>query len=232
MEGFWSLTYPPWLPLGLEPNPWVDLSPPFMVCTSTPFSPLEIGQWLPSVQSLSQLFATHGLLHTRLPCASATHEPWWNSCPSSLWCHPTISSSSLQSFPASRSFLMSQCIRWPKYWSFSFSISPSNEQSSLISFRIDWSDLLALQGILKSPLQHSSKALILRHSAFFIVQLSHPKKQESSRKTSISALLSMPKPLTVWITINWKILQELGIPDHLICLLRNLYAGQEATVRT
>ena len=57
------------------------------------------------------------------------------------------------------------------------------------------------------------------------------KKQESSRKTSISALLTMPKPLTVWITINWKILKEMGIPDHLICLLRNLYAGQEATVR-
>ena len=57
------------------------------------------------------------------------------------------------------------------------------------------------------------------------------KKQESPRKTSISALLSMPKPLTVWITINWKILQEMGIPDHLTCLLRNLYAGQEATVK-
>ena len=58
------------------------------------------------------------------------------------------------------------------------------------------------------------------------------KKQESSRKTSSSALLTMPKPLTVWITINWKILKEMGIPDHLTCLLRNLYAGQEATVRT
>uniref|UniRef100_A0A4W2HH93 RNA-directed DNA polymerase n=1 Tax=Bos indicus x Bos taurus TaxID=30522 RepID=A0A4W2HH93_BOBOX len=58
------------------------------------------------------------------------------------------------------------------------------------------------------------------------------KKQESSRKTSISALLTMPKPLTMWITINWKILKEMGIPDHLICLLRNWYAGQEATVRT
>ena len=57
------------------------------------------------------------------------------------------------------------------------------------------------------------------------------KKQESSRKTSISALLTMPKPLTVWITINWKILQEMGIPEHLTCLLRNLYAGQEPTVR-
>ena len=58
------------------------------------------------------------------------------------------------------------------------------------------------------------------------------KKQESSRKTSISALLTMPKPLTVWITINWRILKEMEIPDHLICLLRNLDAGQEATVRT
>ena len=58
------------------------------------------------------------------------------------------------------------------------------------------------------------------------------KKKESSRKISISALLTMPKPLIVWITINWKILKEMGIPDHLTCLLRNLYAGQEAPVRT
>ena len=58
------------------------------------------------------------------------------------------------------------------------------------------------------------------------------KRQESSRKTSISALLTLPKPLTVWITTNWKILKEMGIPNHLTCLLRNLYAGQEATVRT
>src|SRR5574339_861494 len=58
------------------------------------------------------------------------------------------------------------------------------------------------------------------------------KKQKSSRKTSISALLTMPKPLTLWITINWKILKKMGIPDHLICPLRNLYAGQEARVRT
>ena len=58
------------------------------------------------------------------------------------------------------------------------------------------------------------------------------KKRENSRKTSASALLTMPKPLVVWITLNWKIIQEMGIPDHLTCLLRNLYAGQEATVRT
>ena len=66
-------------------------------------------------------------------------------------------------------------IRWPKYWSFSFNISPSNEHPGLISFRMDWLDLLAVQETLKSLLQHhSSKAPILRHSAFFIVQLSHP----------------------------------------------------------
>ena len=61
--------------------------------------------------------------------------------------------------------------------------------------------------------------------------LGSSKKQESSRKTSVSALLTVPKPLTVWITINWKFFQEMGIPDHLTCLLRKLYAGQEATVR-
>ena len=73
-------------------------------------------------------------------------------------------------------------IRWPKYWSFSFSISPSNEYSGLISFQIDWLDLLAVQGTLKSLLQHhSSKASILRYSAFFIVQLSHP--YMTTRKT-------------------------------------------------
>jgi len=67
------------------------------------------------------------------------------------------------------------CIRWPKYWSLSFSISPSNEYSGLISFRMDWFDLLAVQGTLKSLLQHhSSKASFLQHSAFFIVQLTHP----------------------------------------------------------
>ena len=73
-------------------------------------------------------------------------------------------------------------IRWPKYWNFSFSISPSNEYSGLISFRIDWLDLLAVQGTLKSLLQHhSSKASIPWHSAFFIVQLSHP--YMTTRKT-------------------------------------------------
>ena len=78
-------------------------------------------------------------------------------------------------FPSMRVFFNESvlCIRWLKYWSFSFSISPSNEYSWLISFRIDWFDLLAVQGTLKSVLQHS-KTLILPHSAFLIVQLSHP----------------------------------------------------------
>ena len=80
-------------------------------------------------------------------------------------------------FPSVRVFSndLALCIRWPKYWSFSFSNSPSNEYSGLISFRIDWFDLLAVQGTLKSLLQHhSSKVSILQHSAFFMVQLSYP----------------------------------------------------------
>ena len=92
-----------------------------------------------------------------------------------ILCHPLLLLPSI--FPSIRVFSNESvlCIRWPKYWSFSFSISPSNEYSRLISFRMDGLDLLAVQGTLKSLLQHhSSKASILRHSAFFIVQLSHP----------------------------------------------------------
>ena len=94
----------------------------------------------------------HGMQHARPPCPSPTPGAYSDSWPSSRWCHPTISSSIIpfssrvQSFPASGSFLMSWlCIMWPEYWSFSFSISPSNEYSSLISFRIDWFGLLAVQ---------------------------------------------------------------------------------------
>ena len=131
---------------------------------------------------MSDSLQLYGLHHARLPCPSPTPGACSNSCPLSQWCHPTISSSvvlfssRLQSFPASGSFPMSQLhIRWPKYWSFSFSISPSNEYSGLIFFRIDWFDLLAVQGTLKSLLQHhSSKASILQCSAFFIVRFSYP----------------------------------------------------------
>ena len=92
-----------------------------------------------------------------------------------ILCHPLLLLPSI--FPDIRVFANESAlhIRWPKYWSFSFSISPPNEYSGLISFRIDWLDLLAVQGALKSLLQHhSSKASILWHSSFFIVQLSHP----------------------------------------------------------
>ena len=92
-----------------------------------------------------------------------------------ILCHPLLLLPSI--FPSIRVFSNESvlCIRWPKYWSFSFNISPFNEYSGLISFRIDWFDLLAIQGTLKSLLQHhSSKASVLRCSAFFIVQLSHP----------------------------------------------------------
>ena len=124
----------------------------------------------------------HGLQHSRLACPSPSPRACSNSSPLSQWCHPLISSSvvpfsfCLQSFPASGSFPVSQlCIRWPRYWNFSFSTSPFNEYSGLISFRTDWFDLLAVQGTLKNLLQHhNSKASILQHSAFFIDQLSHP----------------------------------------------------------
>ena len=92
-----------------------------------------------------------------------------------ILCQPLLLPPSI--FPSFRVFSNESVlrIRWPKYWSFSFNISPSNEYSGLISFRMDWLDLLAVQGILKSLLQHhSSKASILQRSAFFMVQLSHP----------------------------------------------------------
>ena len=102
-------------------------------------------------------------------------------------------------FPSIRVFSNASalCIRWPKYWSFSFNISPSNEHQGLISFRMDWLDLLAVQGTLKSLLQHhSSKASILWHSAFFICQLSHPymttgKTIALTRQTFVDKVMSL-----------------------------------------
>ena len=112
-------------------------------------------------------------------------------------CHPLLPLPSI--FPNITVFSIESvlCIRWPKYWSFSFSISPSNEYSGLVSFRIDWLDLLAVQGILRSLLQHHSlKASILWCSAFFIVQLSHPymttgKAIALTRWTLVSILISL-----------------------------------------
>ena len=106
-----------------------------------------------------------------LPALAQTHVHWVSDAiqPS----HPLLSPLLPSTFPSIRVFSSESalCIRWPKYWSFSFSISPSNESSGLISFRIDWFGLLAVQGTLKSLLQHhSSKASIIQHSAFFMVQ--------------------------------------------------------------
>src|SRR5574337_783696 len=131
---------------------------------------------------MSDSLRPHELQHARPRCPSPTPRVHSDSRPSSQRCHPAISSSvvpfssCLQSLPASESFPMNQlCMRWPKYWSFSFSIIPSKEIPGLISFRMDWLDLLAVQGTLRSLLQHHiSKASILQHSAFLTVQLSHP----------------------------------------------------------
>ena len=139
------------------------------VLTTKPTSPHTIESQ--SVQSVvSSSLQPHGLQHTRPACPSPTSRVYSNSCPLCRWCHPTILSfvipfsSCLLSFPASGYFQRSQffTIRWPNYWNISFSISPSNEYSGLIFFRMDWLDLLAVQGILKSLLQHhSSKASVL-----------------------------------------------------------------------
>ena len=131
---------------------------------------------------MSDCLQPHEPQHARPPCPTPTPKVCTNSCPLSCWCHPNISSYVVpfsyrpQSLPASGSFQGSTlCIRRPKYWRFSFNISPSNEHPGLISFRTDWLDILAVQGTLKSLLQHhSSKTLILLFSAFFTVQLSHP----------------------------------------------------------
>ena len=149
---------------------------------------LSFSSWLafPSVQFsqfccsvVSDSLRPHESQHARPPCPSPTPRVYANSCPLSRWCHPAISSTVVpfssfpQCLPASvfsnESTLRMRC---PKYCSFSFSISPSTEHPGLVSFRMDYLDLLAVQGTLKSLLQHhSSKASILRCSAFFTVQL-------------------------------------------------------------
>ena len=134
-----------------------------------------------SVDSVTLLTAAHQVFLS----FSTSPSPWVcsNSCPLSQWYHPTnsfiIPFSCLQFFPASGPFSnkLALCIKWPKYCSFNFIISPSNEYSGLILLRIDWFDLLAIQRTPKSLLQHHSpKALILQHSAIFVFHLSHPYK--------------------------------------------------------
>ena len=153
---------------------------------------------------MSDCLRPHGLQHARLPCPSLSPRMYSNSCPELVMpsnhlilCHPLLLLPSI--FPSIRVFSseLALHIRWPKYWSFSFSISPSNEHSGLISFRMDWLDLLAVQGTLKSLLQHhSSKASILQCSAFFTVQLSHPyvttgKTIALTRQTFVSKVMSL-----------------------------------------
>ena len=151
-----------------------------------------------------------------------------------ILCHPLLLLPSI--FPNIRVFSNESalCIRWPKYWSFSLSISPSNEHPALISFRMDWLNLLAVQGTLKSLLQHhSSKASILWCSAFFIVQLSHPymttgKTRAFARRTFVGKVTSLlfnmlsrlvitflPKSkcfLTSWLQIT--ICSDFGAPKN------------------
>ena len=153
---------------------------------------------------MSKSLQPHKLQDARLPCPSPTPRACSDSCPLSQWCHPTISSCRplllLPSiFPSIRVFSNESVlhIRWPKYWSFSFSSSASNECLGLISFRIDWLDLLAIQGTLSSLLLHnSSKASISQCSAFFIVQLSHPymttgKTKALTRWTFVGKVMSL-----------------------------------------
>ena len=153
---------------------------------------------------MSDSLRTHESQHARYPCPSPSPRVHSDSCLSSPWCHPAISCSAVpfsscpESLPASDSSNESTLhMRWPKYWSFSFSIIPSKEIPGLISFRMDWLDLLAVQGALKSLLQHhSSKASILQCWAFFTVQLSHPymtigKTKALTRRTSVGKVTSL-----------------------------------------
>ena len=153
---------------------------------------------------MSDSLRPHGLQHARLPSPSPTPGACSNSSielvmPSNhlILCHPLLLL--LPVPPSIRVFSNESVlrIRWSRHWSFSFNISPSNEYSGLISFRMDRLDLLAVQGTLKSLLQHhSSKPSILRHSAFFTVQLSHPymttgKTIALTRRTLVGKVMSL-----------------------------------------
>ena len=124
---------------------------------------------------VSDSLRPRGLQHARLPCPLPTPKTHLNSCPSSQWCHPTISSSvvpfsCLQSFQHQGLFKWanSSHLWWPKYWSFCFSIIPFKEHPGLISFRMDWLVLLAVQGTLKSLLQHHSSKASMLHTPTFL----------------------------------------------------------------
>ena len=144
--------------------------------------PLEFSSVQFSHSIMSDSLGPHELQHARPPCLSPTPGLHPNPRPLSRWCHPTIYPLLAPSPPTLNLSQHQGLFKWvsslhqaAKYWSFSFNISPSNEHPGLTSFRMDWLDLLAVQGTLKSLVQHhSSKASILWHLAFFIVQFSHP----------------------------------------------------------
>ena len=166
---------------------------------------------------MSDSLRSHEPQHTRPPCLSPTSGVYPNPCPSSpvmpsnhlILCRPLLLLPSI--FPSIRVFSNESAlhIRWPKYWSFSFNISPSNEHPEPISFRMDWLDLPAVQGTLKSLLQyHSSKVSILRHSPSFIVQLSHPymttgKTIALTRRTFVSKVMSLLFNMLSRLVINF-----------------------------
>ena len=179
-----------------------------------------------SVQSLTcvQFFATTRTAAGQAPCASPTPGAYSNSCPLSQWCHPTISTCCPlllppSIFPSIRVFSNESVlhIRWPKYWSSSFSIRPSNAYSGLIFFRIDWLDLLVVQGTLRSLLQHhSSKASILQHSAFFIVQLSHP-YMTTGKTTALTRWTFVDKVMSLlFYTLSRLVITFLPRSKHLL----------------
>ena len=153
---------------------------------------------------MSNSLRPYGLQHARPPCSLPTPGVYPNSCPLSRWSHPTISSLSSPSPPAFNLFQhkvfsneSALRIRWPKYWSFSFSVSPSNEHPGLISIRVDWLDLLAVQGTLKSLLQHhSSKASILTRRTI--------RRAKSQTESWLKTLWCIKKPLRrlVWLNIE------------------------------
>ena len=161
------------------------------------------------------------LQHARLPCPSLSPRVCSNSCPLNhvllILCHPLFLLSSI--FPSSRVFSneLALPIRWPEYWSFSFSISLSNEYSGLISFGTDWLDLLAVQGTLRSLLQHhSSKASVLWHSVFFVVQLSQP--YMATGETIALTLQTFAGKVTslLWNTLSRFVITFLARSKHLL----------------
>ena len=201
-QEYWSgLPFPS--PGGL-PNPGIDLGSPTLQADSLlselPRKPITTLNVPSSVQFshsvVSDSLRPHESQHARPPCPSPTPGVYLNSCPSSLWCCPLLL---LPLIPPSIRVFSNEstlCMRWPKYWSFSFSIGPSSEHPGLI-FRMDWLDLLAVHGTLKSLLRHhSTKASIFWRSAFFSVQLSHPymttgKTIALTRQTFVGKVMSL-----------------------------------------